>query len=319
MSFVPHYSNNSANRALTHPSLHLRDAHDAQVILEAVRRNILPLIKRRLVASERDQLTAGNVFVWEEAEDEGGLLRWTDGRRWSQSRMRGDYLFYEEKVETTQEERDAKAARRARRATDPTALIPPPTRRKDRPSKPNGLTKQTYSALVYLPGAKEGRKWHVVAYFSGNDYSSLPVIENYENLRRIQVPKGVIMTTKTVPLRTDRFSYYSDDTEANDQAGPSRHSDYGTQSPASPPTPSMSSPLVNPGSLQLSMPNFHARDPNQRVILPPLSAMGYPGRSHTHERTSSSSSRGGATPVPASYTPLSSEDRRVLDRFRIGL
>lgn len=30
----------------------------------------------------------------------------------SQSRMRGDYLFYEEKVETTQEERDAKAARR---------------------------------------------------------------------------------------------------------------------------------------------------------------------------------------------------------------
>jgi hypothetical protein len=26
--------------------------------------------------------------------------------------MRGDYLFYEEKVETTQEERDAKAARR---------------------------------------------------------------------------------------------------------------------------------------------------------------------------------------------------------------
>ena len=30
----------------------------------------------------------------------------------SQSRMRGDYLFYEEKIETTQDERDAKAARR---------------------------------------------------------------------------------------------------------------------------------------------------------------------------------------------------------------
>lgn len=30
----------------------------------------------------------------------------------SQSRMRGDYLFYEEKVEITPEERDAKAARR---------------------------------------------------------------------------------------------------------------------------------------------------------------------------------------------------------------
>ena len=30
----------------------------------------------------------------------------------SQSRMRGDYLFYEEKIEITPEERDAKAARR---------------------------------------------------------------------------------------------------------------------------------------------------------------------------------------------------------------
>lgn len=60
----------------------LRDARDAQVILEAVRRNILPLIKRRLMASERESLAAGNVYVWEEAEDEGGLLRWTDGRRW---------------------------------------------------------------------------------------------------------------------------------------------------------------------------------------------------------------------------------------------
>lgn len=30
----------------------------------------------------------------------------------SQSRMKGDYLFYEEKVETTQEEKEAKAARR---------------------------------------------------------------------------------------------------------------------------------------------------------------------------------------------------------------
>lgn len=30
----------------------------------------------------------------------------------SQSRMKGDFLFYEEKIETTEEERMAKAARR---------------------------------------------------------------------------------------------------------------------------------------------------------------------------------------------------------------
>jgi len=60
----------------------VRDAHDAQVLLEAVRLNMLPLIRRRLGVAERQCLRSGNVYVWEEAEDEGGLLRWTDGRRW---------------------------------------------------------------------------------------------------------------------------------------------------------------------------------------------------------------------------------------------
>jgi hypothetical protein len=63
-------------------NIDIRDAQDAHTVLEAVRRNILPLIKRRLLASEREDLKSGHVYVWEEAQDEGGLLRWTDGRRW---------------------------------------------------------------------------------------------------------------------------------------------------------------------------------------------------------------------------------------------
>ena len=63
-------------------STDMRDGRDAQVILEAVRLNILPLIKRRLLASERDEIQSGHIYVWEEAQDDGGLLRWTDGRRW---------------------------------------------------------------------------------------------------------------------------------------------------------------------------------------------------------------------------------------------
>lgn len=120
------------NKLLSFIGLDVRDAKDAHIILEAVRLNILPLIRRRLTASEREQLVSGNIFVWEEAENDGGLLRWTDGRRWSvyfhktceligflcgvvtrsQSRMRGECLFYEEKMETTQEEKNAKAALR---------------------------------------------------------------------------------------------------------------------------------------------------------------------------------------------------------------
>jgi len=60
----------------------IRDVHDAHIILEAVRLNMLPLLRRRLLASERDELCSGHVYVWEEAQDDGGLLRWTDGRRW---------------------------------------------------------------------------------------------------------------------------------------------------------------------------------------------------------------------------------------------
>ena len=52
--------------------LDLRDARDAHVVFEAVRLKILPLVTRRLTAIEREQLTSGNVFVWEEAEHKQG-------------------------------------------------------------------------------------------------------------------------------------------------------------------------------------------------------------------------------------------------------
>lgn len=74
----------------------------------------------------------------------------------SQSRMREPFLFYEEKVQTTAEEKHAKAERRARKASTSDSAMPPgslmpPVRRQDRPSKPDGLTKQTYSCQFFAP------------------------------------------------------------------------------------------------------------------------------------------------------------------------
>ncbi|KAF9462804.1 Gti1/Pac2 family-domain-containing protein [Collybia nuda] len=310
MSFLPSASRPGPaslirNGVVTHPSLHIRDAHDAHIILEAVRLNILPIIKRRLLSSERDELTSGHVYVWEEAQDEGGLLRWTDGRRWSQSRMRGDYLFYEEKVETTQEERDAKAARRARRASDPTAVLPTPTRRKDRPSKPDGLTKQTYSVAVHLPGSNESRKWHVVAYFSGNDYTRLPVIENYDYLRNIRVPHGVFLNSKILNTRADRFSQYSDENDVYDDSTESAR-----LSPYEYPT-ALGSPTHH-----RSLPSSFSREGGQKISLPPISSLENSTRRPPlpHARSSGPSTSG-----PTTYAPLSTEDRRVLDSFRVVL
>lgn len=73
----------------THPRLHVRDARDAHVVFEAVRQGRLKPVQRRLNELERSTyITSGSLFVWEESDDEMGLKRWTDGRVWSQSRMR---------------------------------------------------------------------------------------------------------------------------------------------------------------------------------------------------------------------------------------
>ena len=76
--------------------------------------------------------------------------------------MREPFLFYEEKIQTTQEEKHQKAIRRARKASTASdsnthTSYDPPIRRQDRPSKPDGLTKQTYSCkrlMLFPVGAR---------------------------------------------------------------------------------------------------------------------------------------------------------------------
>jgi hypothetical protein len=73
----------------THTRLHVRDARDAHTVFEAVRLGLLRPVTRRLNEVERSMyITSGAIFVWEESDDDLGLKRWTDGRVWSQSRMR---------------------------------------------------------------------------------------------------------------------------------------------------------------------------------------------------------------------------------------
>ncbi|KAG9126702.1 hypothetical protein FRC07_002326 [Ceratobasidium sp. 392] len=190
----------------THPNLHIRTAHDAHLVFEAVRRGLMPMITHRLSAADRDLLRSGEVFCWEEADYKGGLERWTDGRKWSQSRMREPFLFYTENVMMTPEEKEAKAARRARKPSDPRERTKAPQvfRRQDRPAKPDGLTKQTYSAWVTLPGTTTPRKWHLTAYFTSNDYHGLPTVEQDPILSQLSVPPNVYVTGKGLTRKSDR-------------------------------------------------------------------------------------------------------------------
>ncbi|KAJ7505869.1 Gti1/Pac2 family-domain-containing protein [Mycena galericulata] len=308
MSFRPGINEPHPGPYVTHPALHIRDVADAHKVLEAVRLNILPLIRRRLVAHERAQLKSGNVFVWEESEDsdEGGLVRWTEGRRWSQSRMRGDCLFYEEKIETTHEEKQAKAARRASKASDSATSVPPPPKRKDRPSKVDGLTKQTYSVTVNMPGASNSRKWHIVAYFSAYDYARLPVVDSYDYLRSIRVPDGVFISNRTVCSNHERFPSHSDEVDSTRGSISPVTSNFELHALGPPPFHSRATQhhLVLPPPVSASQ-GYHSR-----VSLPPLASLGYPTPRppplHRHS-TSPSSPR----------QRLSPEDRRILDSFRV--
>jgi len=235
-------------------------------------------------------------------------VRWTEGRRWSQSRMRGEYLFYEEKIETTPEEKQAKAARRASKASDLQVTVSAPPKRKDRPSKADGLTKQTYSVTVHMPGTPCTRKWHIVAYFSAYDYARLPVVDSYDYLRNIRVPEGVFISNRTACTNHERFPSHSDDVD----------SARGSHSPVTP-----SFELRSPGL----RPHFNSRaaeypfvlpppvSPQRSyppVTLPPIASLGYPApRLHLPHRHSTSS------PTTQTRPRLSPEDRRILDSFHV--
>lgn len=74
-------------------NVRIRSTRDAHKIFYAVQRRILPMITRRLDADERLALRSGCVYAWEErgphTEITGlGIERFTEGRRWSPSRVR---------------------------------------------------------------------------------------------------------------------------------------------------------------------------------------------------------------------------------------
>ncbi|KAH9267273.1 hypothetical protein BASA83_010006 [Batrachochytrium salamandrivorans] len=67
---------------------------DAAILIHASRFQsdaVLP-IKRRLLTSERNLVRSGSVFVF--TESDSGMKRWTDGMRWSKSRVEGQFLVY---------------------------------------------------------------------------------------------------------------------------------------------------------------------------------------------------------------------------------
>ncbi|KAF9014050.1 Gti1/Pac2 family-domain-containing protein [Cyathus striatus] len=187
----------------THPRLHVRDAHDAHVVFEAVRQGFLRPVARRLNEMERAMhVRSGAIFVWFECEDDAGLKRWTDGRVWGQSRMREPYLFYDEKLpfDPVQGSTESAARPPTYRFVDGVSKSGPSSSalsHQDRTAHQHpGLVKQAYSAWVTPDPYSKPQKWHLTAYFTYADLPLLPTIDQDPILRKIIVPTGIYRSGK---------------------------------------------------------------------------------------------------------------------------
>lgn len=74
-------------------NMRIRSTADAHKIFMGVRQGFLHMVSRRLDADERLALRSGCIYAWEErgphTETTGlGIERFTEGRRWSPSRVR---------------------------------------------------------------------------------------------------------------------------------------------------------------------------------------------------------------------------------------
>ncbi|KAL0946756.1 hypothetical protein HGRIS_012933 [Hohenbuehelia grisea] len=215
----------------THPRLHVRDMRDAHTVLEAVRRGLLRPVTRRLNEMERSmQIRSGAIFVWEESDDEVGLKRWTDGRVWSQSRMREPYLFYDEKLPSDPDHDNGNRSPTYRFVDGVSrgAPVSSAMSHHDRSARlPSGLIKQAYSAWVLVAPNSRPRKWHLTAYFTYADLPNLPTIEKDPVLRGVPVPNGIYRSGKARSRSGDEEGASDVGTPPATPAGPSRANSYG--------------------------------------------------------------------------------------------
>ncbi|KAK7037964.1 camp-independent regulatory protein pac2 [Favolaschia claudopus] len=229
----------------THPRLHVRNAHDAHVVFEAVRQGFLRPITRRLDETERATLIqSGAVFVWVEEDHATGLKRWTDGRLWSQSRMREPYLFYDEKLgdgsdspdPTFQTYRFVDASGASRGGPSSSAV----SHQERSTNIHRGLVKQAYSAWVVSHPNSKPKKWHITAYFRYDDLPHIPTVDHDPCLCRIIVPAGLYRSGKT-RNRSDGEDATSGSNYSPPPSPGSHRGTFGSRSQGDMPTPPLPS------------------------------------------------------------------------------
>ncbi|KAI0302685.1 hypothetical protein BC826DRAFT_904032, partial [Russula brevipes] len=167
-------------------NVRIRSTADVHKIFYAVYLDLLPMITRRLDAKEREALSSGYCYAWEDRGPHAitgiGIERFTEGRHWSASRVRDEFLFYYEKWEPPKN----KNGERTSDGQPPRDWDP--------------YVKQTYS--VYL-NEDEGnkRKWHLTAYFTQATVDTLGTVDDIPVLKDLVVPEGLFKSSRRTKAR----------------------------------------------------------------------------------------------------------------------
>ncbi|KAF8893452.1 Gti1/Pac2 family-domain-containing protein [Infundibulicybe gibba] len=249
----------------------IRSTHDAHKIFFAVQQGLLHMVTRRLDADERQALCSGCVYAWEErgphTEITGlGIERFTEGRRWSPSRVRDEFLFYYEKYSPPTESGHQGTA---------TAKHPP------RDWDP--LVKQTYS--VWVETEKGRRKWHLTAYFTQATVDQLGTIDDFKEVRDLVVPDGLFKSTRVGKQRhktDDQPASRSNDVLKVSTSGPRSYAPFPVFSRETPQSESPPGSILMYEPYPVSQPGHHQSEsqspaysapsplPNVDFSLPPI-------------------------------------------------
>ena len=136
----------------------VENAEDAIILIEACRIGILPSVGRRLNQRERElEVRSGAIFVWREGTNAEDVARWTDGRKWSKSRIQSVFLLYNERLPKE----------------------PQPERLNSAP-----LIKKAVSVTL-----KNGDKYRLVSYFCDSDIPKLSTPRADPNLNGIPIQR----------------------------------------------------------------------------------------------------------------------------------
>ncbi|OBZ70748.1 cAMP-independent regulatory protein pac2 [Grifola frondosa] len=182
--------------------VHIRTSQDAHKLFYAVQLGLLPKIEKRLDANERAALRPGDVFVWEEKGPNTdafnvSMERFTEGKSWTASRVRDDFLMYFE----TRKGKGRDGAPNAR--TSENQVV--------RQGENDLYIKLTYSVFREEPAEDssshdiddkqrkitKSRKWHLNAYFTKLTEGQLRTIDDIQFLRDLVVPDGIFRSART--------------------------------------------------------------------------------------------------------------------------